>query len=139
MIRVYLRKLINKLIKLIKGCDYQVKNDLILKKLEDNEISPEDALLELYPLKKRRKGKKAYFIKLKISVPEEGKGVNTFLKILFALPIPMIFARIGLRFGGRFIKDEEFDISEVSKMLKYSKNSIIHVDSKDAQVEIKVI
>ena len=76
---------------------------------------------------------------MKITIPEEGKGINTFLKILFAIPFPMIFARIGLRIGGRFIKDEDFDISEVSKMLKYSKNTIINVDSKDAQIEIKVI
>ena len=76
---------------------------------------------------------------MKIHVPEEGKGVNTFLKILFAIPFPMIFARIGLRFGQRFIKDDDIDISEISKMLKYSKNSIINVDSKDAQIEIKVI
>ncbi len=116
-----------------------MKYDLVLKKLENNEISSEEALAELYPVKKERIGKKAYFVKMKINVPEEGKGINTFLKILFAIPFPMIFARIGLRIGGRFIKDDDFDVSEISKMLKYSKNTIINVDSKDAQIEIKVI
>jgi hypothetical protein len=116
-----------------------VKYDSVLKKLENDEITAEEALEELYPVKKVRMGKKAYFVKMKIHVPEEGKGVNTFLKILFAIPFPMIFARIGLRFGQRFIKDDDIDISEISKMLKYSKNSIINVDSKDAQIEIKVI
>jgi len=76
---------------------------------------------------------------LNISVPDEGKGVNTFLRILFALPIPMIFARMGLRIADRFVKEEDFDIKEIGKMLKYSKNTRIHVDSKDAQVDIRVI
>jgi len=116
-----------------------MKYDLVLNKLENNEISPEEALKELYPIKKVQMGKKAYFVKMKIHVPEEGKGVNTFLKILFAFPFPIIFARIGLRIGKRFIKDDDIDLSEISKMLKYSKNSVINVDSKDAQVEIKVI
>jgi hypothetical protein len=116
-----------------------MKYDLVLKKLENNEISSEEALAELYPVKKQRMGKKAYFVKMKITVPEEGKGVNRLLKFLFLVPFPMIFARIGLRIGGRFIKDDDIDISEISKMLKYSKNTVINVDSKDAQIEIKVI
>ena len=116
-----------------------MKYDLVLNKLENNEISPEEALKELYPGKKVRMGKRAYFVKMNISVPEEGKGVNTFLKILFALPIPIMFARLGLSFGKRFIKDDDIDLTEISKMLKYSKNTRISVDSKDAQIEIKVI
>ena len=77
---------------------------------------------------------------MNISVPEEGKGVNTFLKILFMLPFPMIFARLGLRLGSRFIKDAEgVDIPEIIKLLKYSKNTIIDVDSKDAQIQIKIV
>ena len=90
-----------------------MKYDSVLKKLENDEITAEEALEELYPVKKVRMGKKAYFVKMKIHVPEEGKGVNTFLKILFAIPFPMIFARIGLRFGQRFIKDDDIDISEI--------------------------
>ncbi len=51
----------------------------------------------------------------------------------------MILATMGLRIGGRFIKDDNIDLSEVVKMLKYSKNSVINVDSKEAQIQIKVI
>ena len=116
-----------------------MKNDLILKKLENNEITSEEALKELYPVKKQRMGKKAYFVKMKIVVPDEGKGVNNLLKVLFAIPFPIILARIGLRIGGRFIKDDNFDISEISKMLRYSKNTVINIDSKDAQIQIEVI
>ncbi len=116
-----------------------MKYDLILKKLEKDEITPEEALIQLYPVKKQRMGKKAYFVKLKIVIPEEGKGINTFLRILFAIPIPMIIATMGLRIGGRFIKDDDIDLSEIVKMLKYSKNSVINVDAQDAKIEIKVI
>ena len=116
-----------------------MKYKSILKKLENNELTPEEALKELYPVKKEKLGKKAYFIKMNINVPEEGKGVNTFLRILFAIPFPMIFARMGLRLGGRFIKDDNFDVSEVTKLLKYSKNTVVDIDAKDAQIQIKVI
>ena len=116
-----------------------MKYDSVLKKLENNEITSEEALKQLYPEKKQRTCKKAYFVKLKVVIPEEGKGLNTFLRILFAIPFPMILATMGLRIGGRFIKDDDIDLSEVIKMLKYSKNSVINVDSKDAQIQIKVI
>ena len=116
-----------------------MKRDVILNKLENNEITSKEALDLLYPVKKQKMGKKAYFVKMKIIAREEGKGVNRLLRILFALPFPIILARIGLRFAGRFIKDEDFDISEISKMLKYSKNTVIDIDSKDATVKIKVI
>ncbi len=116
-----------------------MKYDLVLNKLKNNEITTEEALKKLYPVKKQRIGKKAYFVKMKIVVPEEGKGVNTLLRVLFAIPFPMIFARIGLRIGGRFIKNDDFDISEISKLLKYSRNTVINVESKDTHIEIKVI
>ena len=116
-----------------------MKYDLVLKKLENNEITSEEALEQLYPVKKQRMGKKAYFVKMKVVIPDEGKGLNRLLKVLFAIPFPMMFARMGLRIGGRFIKSDDIDISEITKMLKYSKNSVINVDSKDAQIEIKVI
>jgi hypothetical protein len=111
----------------------------VLKKLENNEISSTEALSELYPEPKTRPGKRAFFVKMKIYVPEEGKGVNRLLKFLFLIPFPMIFARMGLRFANRFIKDEDLDLSEISKLLKYSRNTRIDIDSKDAQVNIKVI
>jgi hypothetical protein len=111
----------------------------VLNKIEKGEMTSQDALNQLYPVKVSKPGKRATFVKMNISVPEEGKGVNTFLKILFLIPVPIIFARIGLRFAGRFIKDEDFNISDVSNLLKYSKNTHIHVDSKDAQINIRII
>ena len=127
------------MIKSIKGRDLQMNYDVVLKKLENNEISSEDALKELYPVKKQKMGKRAFFVKMKVTIPDEGKGLNTFLKVLFAIPIPIIFATMGLRFGGRFIKDDNIEVSEIIKMLKYSKHSVIDIDAKDAQIQIKVL
>ena len=85
--------------------------------------------------------KRAFFVKMKVTVPEEGKGVNTFLKILFLIPFPIIFARIGLRFANRFAKldDQDINIDDISHLLKYSKNTRIDVDTNDAKVNIKII
>ena len=113
----------------------------ILKKVENNELTPELAYKKLYDKKRPKPGKRATFIKLNIHVPEEGKGINTFLKILFALPIPMIFARMGIRIAGRFAKfdDEDFDIKEITRLLKYSRNTRVSVESKDATIDIKIM
>lgn len=115
-----------------------------LKKVESGELTSQEALQLLYPdkpSKPAKYGKRAMFIKMRIHVPEEGKGVNTFLRILFALPFPIIFARLGVRFASRFIDDSEMQdqMKEISKMLKYSKHTKIQVDSDDAQVNIQVI
>ncbi len=119
-----------------------MKYDKVLSKLENQELTPELAYKELYKEKRQKPGKRATFVKLNIKVPEEGKGINTFLRILFALPIPLVFARWGLRLGKRFgnlEEQEDFDIDEILYMLKYSKGTKISVDAKDAQVNIKII
>lgn len=113
----------------------------VLKKLENNEITPEMAYKLLYKEKKVKPGKRAFFIKIRIYVPEEGKKVNGFLKVLFAIPLPIMFARMGLRVTNRFAKmdEEDFDIKEISRLLKYSKHTQIKIDSDDAQIDIKII
>ena len=114
----------------------------VLKKVENDELTSQEALNLLYPEKTTKPGKRASFIKMDIKIPDEGKGLNTFLKILFAIPIPMIFARLGLRLGSRFIPDKgdvDLDIGEISKLLKYSKNTKIEVDSHDAKINIRIV
>lgn len=114
----------------------------VLEKLENNEISAEMAYKEIYKKEKKIKpGKRAFFIKMRVTVPNEGKGLNTFLRILFLIPIPMIFARMGLRFANRFAKldKDDIDINEVSRLLKYSRNTKIEVDTEDAKVDIKIM
>jgi hypothetical protein len=112
----------------------------VLNKLETNEITPSLAYDELYPIKKTKPGKRAFFIKLRIHVPEEGKKVNAFLKILFALPIPLVFARLGLRLAGKYADiEEDVDLNEIARLLKYSKHTKISVDTEDAKIDIKII
>ena len=111
----------------------------VLEKIEKNELTAYQALDQLYPVKKIKPGKRAFFIKMSLKVPEEGKGLNTFFRILFAIPIPIMFARMGLRFASRFVKLEELDMKEISRLLKYSKNTQISVESKEALIDIKIM
>lgn len=114
--------------------------ETVLRKLENNEITIQETYDKIYKPKKEKLGKRAFFIKMRVHVPEEGKGINTFLRILFAIPIPIMFARIGLSIGNRFAKiDEDIDIKELSKLLKYSRNTKIKVESEDAQIDIKIL
>lgn len=116
--------------------------DKVLTKLENQDLTPTLAYKELYNKKRPKPGKRATFVKLNITVPNEGKGLNTFLKILFAFPIPLVFARWGLRLGqkyGKLDENENMDFEELLYFLKYSKGTRISVDAKDAQVDIKII
>jgi len=113
----------------------------VLEKLENNEITPELAYKSLYKDKKVKPGKRAFFVKLRINVPNEGKKINTFLKVLFAIPIPIMFARLGLRIASKYAGSdgESIDFKEISRLLKYSKNTMVQVDTEDAQVDIKIM
>lgn len=115
--------------------------ETVLNKIENNELTPELAYKELYPEKKIKPGKRAFFIKLRIHIPDEGKKLNTFLRILFAIPIPMVFARMGLSFANRFanLDEQDIDLKEISRLLKYSKHTRISVDTDDAKVDIKIM
>jgi hypothetical protein len=113
----------------------------VLEKLETNEITPELAYSEIYPEKKTKPGKRAFFVKLRVHIPEEGAKLNTFLRILFMIPIPIFFARIGLSFANRYanLEDQDIDFKEISRLLKYSKHTRISVDTEDAKIDIRVI
>lgn len=115
----------------------------VLKKLERGDIDAEHAYKEMFVPTIKDSGKRAFFVKMKIQVPEEGKGVNTFLKILFMIPIPLIFARFALKLFGSKIKEGlegvDFDVKDILEMIKYSKHTRIHIDSNDAKIDIKVI
>ncbi len=139
---VVIKKINHEIKNINKGCDIKMEYNKILQQIENGDLTSQEAFNTLYPekpVKIGKPGKRASFIKMNIKIPDEGKGLNTFLKILFAFPIPMIFARLGLRFAGRFVKEEDVDLSEISKLLKYSKNTMVQVDTDDAQVDIRII
>lgn len=86
----------------------------ILKEVENKTLKPKQAYNKIYKTKTPvHTHHRAHFIKMKIIIPEE-RGVSTFLSILFALPIPILFIRPFLRiaynkagqdFGGIELKD----------------------------------
>jgi hypothetical protein len=115
----------------------------VLRKLERGEIDANAAYKEMFEPSIKEGGKRAFFVKMKVQVPEEGRGVNTFLKILFMIPIPLIFARLAIRLFGRKINESldgvDFEVKDILDMIKYSRNTRIHIDSNEAQVDIKII
>lgn len=115
--------------------------ETVLNQLEKSDLSIEDAYRKLYKPKKIKTGKRAFFVKMNITIPDEGKGLNTFLRILFALPIPLVFARIGISIANRYtnLDDNEIDLKQISRLLKYSRGTKIDVDSEDAKVSIRLI
>lgn len=111
----------------------------VLSKLQSNDISIDDAYNELY-IKKNKPGKRAHFVKIRLHVPEEGKGVNRLFKVIFAIPFPLVIATMGLRIGKRFIdKNDDIDFESFLRLVKYSKGTMINVDSEDAKIDIKII
>ncbi len=68
----------------------------VLNELSSNEIDPKKAYELLYPKIKKRKVRRARFVKLKIKIPES-KGVSAFINTLFLLPIPISFLKFFLR------------------------------------------
>lgn len=122
--------------------DHIMTSDTLVR-LQSNLISPESAYEELYKPEKRARlpfFKRAHFIKLKINVPGE-KGVNTFLKILFLLPIPILLLRIFMGFVKNDRFDEDIPISkrELIRMISY-KGVKVHVDTHSGEkILIKTI
>ncbi len=102
-----------------------------LMKLQNNSISAESAYKELFKEEKIRRVplmKRAHFIKLRIVVPEE-KGVNTFLGVLFFLPVPILLLRIILG----FVKIDKFDSD-----IPISKREIINLISyRGVKVQVR--
>jgi hypothetical protein len=114
------------------------KIDETLIKLQNGEMTSKEAYDILYS-EHTKPGKRAHFLKMKVHVTNEGKGLNIFLRILFAIPIPLVFAKIGLRLGKRFVKNDDIDFNEVLKLLNYSKYTKINIDSDEAKISINII
>lgn len=71
------------------------KNE-VLDKLSKKEIDYKEAYNLLYPKIKEVKPNRAHFVKLRVRVPDS-KAANTFIKLLFILPIPIGLAKLILR------------------------------------------
>lgn len=103
----------------------------VLARLEENKITTDKAYKQLFKKEKIVRVpffKRAHFIKLRIVVPEE-KGVTAFLRVLFFLPVPIVFLRIILG----FVK-----IDKYSGDLPLSKREIINlICHRGVKVQVK--
>lgn len=115
----------------------------VLNDLADGQISifQAHALLEHHTLLPD-KPKKARFVKLYVDPHDESKAVRAFLRILFALPLPLGLVRFAVvnQLHKQLSKNEEwtFEKETLIEMLKYAKDTTITVESKDATVYIKL-
>ncbi|MBN2540010.1 MAG: VanZ family protein [Bacilli bacterium] len=94
-----------------------------LVQLQQNAISPEAAYKKMFKYEKPARMplfRRAHFVKLKIHVPEE-KGVNVFLKVLFFIPIPIVFLKIIMSFikMDKFDDDIPLDKKEIMRMISH--------------------
>lgn len=96
----------------------------VLLDLQNDRIDPKTAYKKLYKREKIKRVplfKRAHFVKLKIIIPEE-KGVNTFLRVLFFLPFPILLLRIILS----FIKTDKWDEDDIPLTKREIMNLISH-------------
>ena len=119
-------------------------NNQVLYECSTKKRSPKATYKELFePMKPTpvTKQKKAHFVKLRLTIPEEPK-VSRFINFLFLLPISILFIRICLS----FVKDDKFtgETIPISKQdmirLLSVKGTAVHVKSHDGVlVDIKTI
>lgn len=132
--------------------------DPILESVYNGTLTPEDALLEIdtTPTLAKGKLKRAHFIKLDMTLPNESKRLNIFLKTLFSIPIPMFFMKFALKFASKkgasavneHVDDDEAkskaldsvnDLEQYYDIIKYAKHSKIDVITDDAIIHIKIL
>ncbi len=104
-------------------------NHQVLNQCFDKSISPKEAYRQLYGATPGHKLGRAHFVKLRIVIPDEPR-VTRWLGFLFALPTPLFFARIALR----FMKE---DITEPAG-LPMSKQDIMRlIATKGIRIDVK--
>ncbi|MBN2268278.1 MAG: hypothetical protein V3569_03450 [Acholeplasmataceae bacterium] len=112
----------------------------VLNQLEQKKIHLKKAYQMLYKKQKERKPRRAHFVKMSISIPEE-KGVNAFLKILLFLPIPLWIVKLVLKKRGNQKLSDEIPITFKEMLdLMMIRGSRVDVKTQDqVKVLIKTI
>jgi len=108
-----------------------MKNEILIK-LANKEISTKEAYQSLYPKVVQHRRRRAHFVKLRITIPDE-VGVTRFLRFLFFFPTPIFLGRMFLR----FVKDNDGDNlpitkSELFQMLT-TKGILLNVTAKSGE------
>ncbi|MFP4286812.1 MAG: hypothetical protein ACLFRI_03860 [Candidatus Izemoplasmataceae bacterium] len=115
----------------------------VCEALYDGSLTSQQAYDTLTPMMNRRGVKRAFFIKMRITLPNESKRLNAFLRILFAIPLPIGLVRFGLRFAPideQFKKNQIEGLSkdDLSALLKYARGTKIKIESEDAIIRIVI-
>jgi hypothetical protein len=113
----------------------------LLKQVEANTLKPKEAYQKIYQEKRPvHRYRRAHCVKMRIIIPDE-KGVTLFLRVLFALPIPILlirpFLKMAVKKGSQGLGD--IDMDDISKLIS-TKGVSINVRSNDGViVKIKTI
>jgi len=122
----------------------------ILNQIYDGNLTAQEGYDSLYPLFDKKALKRARFIKMRVNVKEDdSKAANTLLKVLFILPLPLVFLRIALRIAKKKGLSKQFNYNQIDQLTdaqldelinltKYAKHTKITVESDDADVIIKI-
>lgn len=113
----------------------------VCEELYNGKINALDAYDTLTPMVNKKGLKRAFFIKMRITLPNESKKLNAFLRLLFALPLPIGLLRFALRFApvDKHLENnqiEGFTKEDISALLKYSRGTKIKIESDDAIIRI---
>ncbi len=112
----------------------------VLTQLENGDVKLGDAYNMLYPKMKERKARKAHFVKVSVRIPEE-RGVNVLLKILLALPIPIVLIKMILKRRGQTQISDQIPVTmkEILDLISI-KGAMVNVHASDrTRVSIKTI
>ena len=109
-----------------------------LVQLSENKISVKEAYHYIY--EKKRKLRKAHFIKFKFHILES-KGASTLLFILFLFPIPIvvikIFMKMLVRHGHKYMGDNQISMKDLMQLIAV-KGIYVDIHAKDeAHIKIK--
>jgi hypothetical protein len=109
----------------------------VLNQLVEGGITPREAYRTLYRVEKTPRIRRAHFIKLRITIPDDMK-VTRLLNFLFWLPMPMFMVRVALRFAKIEDKldkgDDGFQLSRKEIMnLITIRGILINVNAKSGE------
>ncbi len=141
--------------------------DDILNALYQGDVTLDDAYRQLSEPPTPRL-KRARFVRISIKLPNESRGINTLMQVLFALPIPIGFAKLFLKQAKKKaqtviekqakksidLEDETAledvntkiteqteqlkQLDEMYQLLRYAKGTRVFIDTNDAKIRIKI-
>jgi hypothetical protein len=112
----------------------------LCENIYDGKLSAIEAYDTMTPMVNKSGLKRAFFVKMRITLPNESKRLNAFLRVLFALPLPIGLLRFALRFApiDKTLEKEAsgFTKADLSAMLKYARGTKVKIETDDAIIRI---